>query len=65
MILPVLILLTYLPSFKILAYAAYVGSIFLAIAMIVSQYLSVSIVCGVVIYICVCLYSCGYFAVSD
>ena len=36
MILPVLILLTYLPSFKILAYAAYVGAVFLAVAMIVS-----------------------------
>ena len=35
-ILPVLILLTYLPSFKILAYAAYVGAVFLAVAMIVS-----------------------------
>lgn len=34
-ILPVLILLTYLPSFRFLAYAAYVGSVFLAIAMVV------------------------------
>ncbi len=36
MILPILILLTYLPSFKILAYAAYVGSVFLVVAMVVS-----------------------------
>ncbi|XP_064404830.1 uncharacterized protein LOC135350057 isoform X2 [Halichondria panicea] len=35
MILPILILLTYLPSFKILAYAAYVGSVFLVVAMVV------------------------------
>ena len=48
MILPILILLTYLPSFRILAYAAYVGSIFLAIAMIVS-----ACVC-----VCVCVYVC-------
>ena len=36
MILPVLILLTYLPSFKLLAYSAYVGAVFLAVAMVVS-----------------------------
>ena len=36
MIIPVLIILTFLPSFKILAYAAYVGAVFLAVAMIVS-----------------------------
>lgn len=36
MVLPVLIFLTYLPSFKWLAYAAYVGTVFLAVAMIVS-----------------------------
>ena len=35
-ILPVLIALTYLPSFRLLAYAAYIGSLFLAIAMVVS-----------------------------
>ena len=35
-ILPILILLTYLPSFRLLAYAAYIGSVFLAIAMVVS-----------------------------
>jgi proton-coupled amino acid transporter len=35
MILPILISLTYLPSFKYLAYAAYVGALFLVIAMIV------------------------------
>lgn len=35
-ILPILILLTFLPSFKILAYSAYVGSIFLVVAMVVS-----------------------------
>ena len=37
MILPVLIFLTYMPSFKWLAYAAYVGTVFLTIAMIVSH----------------------------
>lgn len=37
-VLPVLILLTYLPSFKLLAYAAYIGSIFLAVAMIVCHF---------------------------
>lgn len=36
MILPILIFLTYLPSFKYLAYAAYVGAIFLVVAMAVS-----------------------------
>ena len=36
-ILPILILLTFLPSFKLLAYAAYFGSIFLVVAMIVSE----------------------------
>lgn len=35
-LLPILVLLTYLPSFKLLAYAAYIGSIFLVVAMIVS-----------------------------
>lgn len=35
-LLPILILLTFLPSYKYLAYAAYVGSIFLVVAMIVS-----------------------------
>lgn len=35
-LLPILILLTFLPSFKFLAYAAYFGSIFLVVAMIVS-----------------------------
>ena len=34
-LLPILILLTFLPSFKLLAYAAYIGSIFLVVAMIV------------------------------
>ena len=37
MILPILIILTFLPSFKVLAYSAYVGAIFLAVAMIVSD----------------------------
>ena len=36
MLLPILILLTFLPSFRFLAYAAYLGSIFLVVAMIVS-----------------------------
>ena len=35
-ILPILIALTYLPSYRLLAYAAYIGSVFLAIAMVVS-----------------------------
>ena len=37
MVLPVLILLTFLPSFRWLAFAAYVGAVFLAVAMIVSE----------------------------
>ena len=35
-LIPILIVLTFLPSFKYLAYAAYVGFVFLVIAMIVS-----------------------------
>lgn len=34
-IVPILIILTYLPSFRLLAYAAYVGAIFLVVAMVV------------------------------
>jgi len=37
-LIPILILLTFLPSFKLLAYAAYVGSVFLVVAMIVSVF---------------------------
>ena len=36
-LIPILIILTYLPSFKYLAYAAYVGLAFLAVAMGVSK----------------------------
>ena len=37
MILPVLILLTFLPSFRVLAYSAYIGSVFLVLAMVVRR----------------------------
>ena len=37
MILPVLIILTFLPSFRILAYSAYIGSVFLVLAVAVSS----------------------------
>ena len=36
-LIPILILLTFLPSFKYLAYAAYVGMVFLVVAMVVSD----------------------------
>ena len=42
-ILPVLIGLTFLPSFKILAFSAYIGSIFLVLAVSVSQYIPLSL----------------------
>ena len=38
MVLPILILLTFLPSFKLLAYSAYVGAIFLVVALVVSAW---------------------------
>lgn len=43
-ILPVLIGLTFLPSFKILAFSAYIGSIFLVLAVSVSQCIPLSLI---------------------
>ena len=40
-LIPMLVLLTFLPSFKYLAYAAYVGMVFLVVAMVVSDCVSV------------------------
>lgn len=41
-LIPILILLTFLPSFKYLAYAAYIGMVFLVVAMVVSYCLCLS-----------------------
>ena len=53
-LIPILILLTFLPSFKYLAYAAYIGMVFLVVAMVVSYCLCLSVHLSVCLYVHLC-----------